>query len=89
MPELSRFQGIIVRMYAEVGGPHHRPHLHAYAGQTSIVVAVDTIEVMAGTMSVRQQRLLLAWAELHQDELRRNWERLLGGAPAVPIDPLD
>ena len=26
MPELSRFFGIIIRMFVEVGGPHHRPH---------------------------------------------------------------
>ncbi len=30
MPELSRFFGIIIRMYAEVGGLHHVPHFHAY-----------------------------------------------------------
>jgi hypothetical protein len=29
MPELSRFFGIIVRMYMELGGPHHLPHFHA------------------------------------------------------------
>jgi len=30
MPELSRFFGIVIRMFVEVGGPHHRPHFHAY-----------------------------------------------------------
>lgn len=30
MPEIARFFGIIIRMYAEAGGKHHRPHLHAY-----------------------------------------------------------
>ena len=30
MPELSRFFGIIVRMYMEVGEPHHLPHCHVY-----------------------------------------------------------
>ena len=30
MPELSRFFGIIIRMYVEAGGPHHLPHFHAY-----------------------------------------------------------
>ena len=29
MPELSRFYGIIIRMYCELG-PHHSPHFHAY-----------------------------------------------------------
>ncbi|MGH8547216.1 MAG: DUF4160 domain-containing protein [Methylococcales bacterium] len=30
MPELSRFFGIIIRMYTEASGPHHVPHFHAY-----------------------------------------------------------
>ena len=30
MPEISRFFGIIIRMYAEPNAPHHRPHFHAY-----------------------------------------------------------
>ena len=30
MPELSRFFGIIIRMFAELGEPHHLPHFHAY-----------------------------------------------------------
>ena len=30
MPEIARFFGITIRMYAEPGAPHHRPHFHAY-----------------------------------------------------------
>ena len=30
MPELARFFGIIIRMYAEAAAPHHTPHFHAY-----------------------------------------------------------
>jgi hypothetical protein len=30
MPELSRFFGIIIRMYSEAGTSHHVPHFHAY-----------------------------------------------------------
>lgn len=30
MPELSRFFGIVIRMFVEAGGSHHLPHLHAY-----------------------------------------------------------
>lgn len=29
MPELARFFGIIIRMFTEPPGPHHRPHFHA------------------------------------------------------------
>lgn len=30
MPELSRFFGIIIRMFVETGGQHQRPHFHAF-----------------------------------------------------------
>jgi hypothetical protein len=36
MPELSRFFGIVIRMYMEVG-PHHLPHFHAYYEESSAV----------------------------------------------------
>jgi hypothetical protein len=34
MPELTRFFGIIVRMYAERNAPHHTPHFHVYYQQS-------------------------------------------------------
>ena len=34
MPVLSMFYGIIVQMYSETGGKHHKPHIHVkYSGQ--------------------------------------------------------
>ena len=38
MPELSRFFGIIIRMYMEVGSPHHLPHFHAYYQDEEAVI---------------------------------------------------
>ncbi len=42
MPELSRFYGIIVRMYLEAGGSHHLPHMHAYY-QNEVAQSMDWI----------------------------------------------
>ena len=65
MPELSRFFGVIIRMYMEIGGPHHAPHFHAYYQDDVAVVGLDPIDVMAGGIPRRQRRLVEAWAELH------------------------
>jgi len=89
MPELSRFFGIIIRMYMEVGSPHNRPHFHAYYQNDVVVVAVDTIEVIAGGLPRRQIRLVEAWAELHQEELIADWQRLQTGQVPLPIAPLE
>ena len=88
MPELARFFGIIIRMFAEAGAPHHRPHFHAYYQEQVGIVAIDTIEWIAGDLPRRQRRLVEAWAELHQEELLEDWERLQGGQPPLRIDPL-
>ena len=89
MPELSRFHGIIVRMFAEADIPHHRPHFHAYYQEHAVSVSLDTIEVLAGRLPRKQQRLVEAWAELHRDELTAAWQQLLGGDVPAKIDPLE
>lgn len=88
MPEIARFFGIIIRMFAEPGAPHHRPHFHAYYQEHVAIIAVDVIELIAGHLPRRQQRLVEAWAELHQDGLLEDWARLQVGQPPFKIEPL-
>ncbi|MCP4357787.1 MAG: DUF4160 domain-containing protein [Chloroflexi bacterium] len=75
-------------MYAEPDAPHHRPHLHAYHQNHAAVFAIDPIEIISGSMPRRQQRLVEAWAELHQSELREDWKRLQSGELPFKIAPL-
>ena len=88
MPEISRFFGIVVRMFIEVGSPHHRPHFHAYYQDRVGVFAIDTIEPIGGSLPARQERLAVAWAEIHKAELLENWSALQAGRRAVKIEPL-
>lgn len=88
MPEVARFFGIIVRMYTEAGGPHHRPHFHVYYQEEVAIYAIDSIDLIAGSLPRPQQRLVEAWAELHQEELLANWGYLQQGRALAKIDPL-
>jgi hypothetical protein len=88
MPELSRFFGIIIRMFVEVGGPHPRPDFHAYYQEAVGVFAVRPVELIAGELPTRQRRLVEAWAELHEEELLADWRRLQTGQRPEPIEPL-
>ena len=88
MPEISRFYGIIIRIFAEVASRHHRPHFHAYYQDQAVIMAVDTIEALAGCLPRPQQRMVEAWAEIHQGELLEDWRRLQSGRPPVKIAPL-
>jgi hypothetical protein len=89
MPELSRFFGIIIRMYMEVGAPHHVPHFHAYYQDDAAVFSFDPVDLIAGELPRKQRRLVEAWAELHQEELADAWNRLQAGQQPSSIDPLD
>ena len=88
MPELSRFYGIIIRMYWEAGARHNAPHFHAYYQENTAIFSIDPIELIEGLMPKRQTRLVEAWAELHQNELRNDWQRLQTGQRPLPIEPL-
>ena len=87
MPEVSWFFGIIIRMYVETGGAHHMPHFHRISDHVGIY-DIEGIEGLTGSLPRRQERLVLAWAELHQQELLFNWQTLQQGRPAIKIEPL-
>ena len=88
MPEIARFFGIIIRMYAEPSTPHHSPHFHAYYQDDVAVYGIQPIELLGGSLPQRQSRLVEAWAELRQDELLANWARLQAGLAPTKVDPL-
>jgi len=75
-------------MFVEVGEPHHRPHFHAYYQEQAAAFALDTLECLGGGLPKAQQRLVEAWAEIHREELERDWELLQFGQPPVKIEPL-
>lgn len=88
MPELSRFYGIIIRMFMEAGIQHHTPHFHAYYQENTAVFSIDPVELVAGIFPKKQQRLVEAWAELHKNEILEDWQLLQNGILPNPIEPL-
>lgn len=85
MPEISLFFGIRVTMYYD---DHNPPHFHAqYAGNRA-AIAIEGAYVLRGSLPGRQLKLVLAWAELHRDELMQNWELAASNRPLNPIAPL-
>jgi len=49
---------------------------------------VDTVECLGGSVPKAQRRLVEAWAEIHREELQRDWDLLQSGQPPVKIEPL-
>lgn len=85
MPELSRFYGIIVRMYFD---DHEPPHFHAVYGDEEAVIGIDALALLHGNLPPRAQGLVVEWASLHQAELREAWNRAKRLEPPGRIPPL-
>ncbi len=86
MPELSRFYGIIIRMFY---GDHAPPHFHAVYQGEQVQISIETLAVMNGSMRRRALSLVLEWSALHQDELRQAWELASRNQEPSKIAPLE
>ncbi|HEX5583994.1 DUF4160 domain-containing protein [Gaiella sp.] len=67
--------GIVIAMFFDDHGP---PHFHARHAEGSAKVRIDTVEVIDSTLQRRQLRMMLSWAELHQDDETLEWIEPLG-----------
>jgi hypothetical protein len=66
MPTISRFYGIIIRMFFDEHAP---PHFHAQYSEFKASINVKTLDVIEGKLPRRALELVLDWAELHRTEL--------------------
>lgn len=63
----------IIRIFFE-SGRHQLPHIHAAYGGFVSSYSIDPPALLAGVMPRKQQNLIIAWIELHQDEMLKNWQ---------------
>jgi hypothetical protein len=84
MPEISRFFGIVIRMHFD----DHAPHFHAQYGEHEVEIAINGLEVLAGSFPSRALGLTIEWAVEHRDELRADWELAGTRRPLRRIEPL-
>ena len=87
MPTLSVFYGIIITMYREVGQRHHKPHFHAEYQGDAVAITFDG-EILEGKLPPNKLKLVLAWAEIHKEDLEANWKLLSEGRESFKINPL-
>ncbi len=86
MPEISRFFGIVIKMFYN---DHDPSHFHAeYAGSEALIV-IESLEVYRGELPRRALAMVLEWAALHRAALREDWSMAHGGELPRPIAPLE
>jgi len=82
------FYGIIIRMYF-APNEHTPPHFHVYYAEYTATVDISTCELIEGNLPRKQLKLVLAWAELHQEELFNDWNLVMNGEEPFKIKPLE
>jgi hypothetical protein len=86
MPEISRFLGIIIKMFFD---DHNPPHFHAeYSGDVALI-DIRNLSVFSGRLPPRVIGLLIEGATLHQQELFVDWDRARAQQELLKIAPLE
>ncbi len=86
MPELSRFYGIIIRMFFK---DHFPAHFHAFYQDSEAVISIEDGKILNGKLPKRAQTMVEEWRKIHLNELTENWNLSRKPEPMYPIDPLD
>lgn len=73
MPEISRFYGIIIKMFFKPK-EHEPSHLHALYGEYVGIFNLQNMEMMEGDLPKRAQDLVREWMEQNQQELLEMWD---------------
>jgi len=86
MPEISRFFGIIIKMFYD---DHNPPHFHAEYGEDLALVDILRLSVFSGQLPPRVLGLVIEWATKHQKDLLADWNRARNQQELFKIDPLE
>ncbi len=71
MPEITRFYGIIIKLFF---GDHSPPHFHAVYGEHNALFSIDPLEMIEGDLPPRAKKLVLEWGGEYQAELSKMWQ---------------
>ena len=88
MPVISMFYGLIVAMYYLDTKQHNLPHIHVKYGGEEAVYEIPVGKLLEGSLPSNKEKLVLAWIEIHQEDLMANWELAVTGNKVFTIDPL-
>jgi hypothetical protein len=86
VPEISRFFGIIIKMFFD---DHNPPHFHAEYGNDIALIDIRSLSVFSGHLSPRVMGLVIEWATIHQKELLADWDSARAQKELQKIAPLE
>lgn len=72
MPEISRFYGIVIKMFFKPK-EHEPSHIHALYGEYVGLFDLKTQTMTAGDLPDNAQRLVTDWLKIYSSELQDMW----------------
>ena len=73
MPSVSRFYGIVIKMFF-AQREHQLQYFHAVYGEYNGLFAIESLEMIEGVLPNRAMRLVKEWAERYQKDLQTMWD---------------
>ena len=73
MPVISRFYGIVVKMFHRQK-EHNPPHIHAVYGEYMRMFLLSTAEMFEGDIPLKEQALIKNFIEKNREKLQRMWD---------------
>lgn len=84
MPVISRFYGMIIKMFF-LASEHNPPHIHVIYGEYVGVIDIRTTEMIQGDLPNKALKIVQEWTQIHQEELLKMWET----QDIQPLPPID
>lgn len=73
MPEVSRFYGIVIKMFFKPK-EHEPSHIHALYGEYVGMFNIKTHEMTDGDLPQKAQNLVKEWLALNDKKLQEMWD---------------
>jgi hypothetical protein len=75
-------------MYYLDNRKHHTPHIHVKYQEQEAVIDIPDGNLLEGSIPSNKMKLVLAWIEIHKEDLMADWELAINGEAVFKIDPL-
>lgn len=72
MPEITRFYGIVIKIFFR--NEHNPPHIHAVYGEHNGVFGIEDLRYIEGDLPPRAVKMIQEWGRLHTSELQNMWD---------------
>ena len=73
MPVISRFNGIVIKMYLRQK-EHNPPHIHAIYGECIGMFSLEDGEMFEGDIPSKGQHMVKEFIEHYRERLYKMWE---------------